>query len=152
MKDKHVDIRIKQCLAIATASNCPRKQVGALLLDPDRNVILADGYNGAPRNGGDLCGGDCCLRDNEEIPSGTHIEVGCHHAEMNVICNAAANGIPTNGAWLFVTCSCCMMCAKLVHHAGITKVIVIANNYSTEEGMEYLIEHGIEIERCSYEF
>ena len=31
------------------------------------------------------------------------MEIGCHHAEMNVICNAAANGVPTRDAWLLVT-------------------------------------------------
>ena len=58
MKDKHIRIRVEQCLALAKASNCPRRTFGALLLDPTRNVILMDGYNGAPRGGGRLCGGE----------------------------------------------------------------------------------------------
>ena len=45
MKDKHLGIRIEQCLALAKASNCPRRKFGALLVDPDRNVVLMDGYN-----------------------------------------------------------------------------------------------------------
>ena len=53
-----------------------------------------DGYNGGPRGGGDLCGGDECLRDTMNVKSGTRVEIGCHHAEMNLICNAAANGVP----------------------------------------------------------
>ena len=52
MKEKHVRIRVEQCLALAKASNCPRRKFGALLLDPERNVILMDGYNGGPRGGG----------------------------------------------------------------------------------------------------
>ena len=51
MKDKHIRIRIEQCLALAKASNCPRRKFGALLLDPTRNVVLMDGYNGGPRGG-----------------------------------------------------------------------------------------------------
>ena len=31
------------------ASNCPRRKFGALLVDPERNVVLMDGYNGGPR-------------------------------------------------------------------------------------------------------
>ena len=46
MKDKHLDIRVRQCLLLAEASNCPRRKFGALLIDPDRNVVLMDGYNG----------------------------------------------------------------------------------------------------------
>ncbi|MFO0750514.1 MAG: hypothetical protein U1F43_33325 [Myxococcota bacterium] len=71
MKPKHVAIRIEQCLALAKASNCPRRKFGALLLDPARNVILMDGYNGGPRGGGELCGGDACLRDTLGAKSGT---------------------------------------------------------------------------------
>lgn len=146
MKDKHIRIRVEQCLSLAKASNCPRRKFGALLLDPSRNVVLMDGYNGAPRGGGELCGGSVCLRDTKCVPSGTRLEIGCHHAEMNVICNAAANGVSTNGAWLFVNGSCCLMCAKHLHHSGIQKVIVIEGQYSTEEGMEYLSKHGVQIE------
>lgn len=149
MKDKHLQIRIRQCLQLAEASNCPRGKVGALLLDPVRNVILMDGYNGGPRDGGELCGGDCCLRNKYEIRSGTEIQIGCHHAEMNVICNAAANGVPTNGAWMIVNCDCCLMCAKLIHHSGIEKVITIGNTYSTNDGMEYLVNHGILVENTN---
>ena len=61
LKDKHIAIRIEQCLTLAKASNCPRRTFGALLVDPARNVVLMDGYNGGPRGGGRLCGGEVCL-------------------------------------------------------------------------------------------
>jgi len=143
MKPKHVKIRIQQCLALAEASNCPRRKFGALLVDPDRNVILMDGYNGGPRGGGHLCGGEVCLRDTMGVTSGTRMEIGCHHAEMNVICNAAANGVPTRGAWLIVTGEPCMMCAKLIHHAAIARVLVVDGGYAGENGVRYLLEHGV---------
>jgi dCMP deaminase len=146
MKEKHVRIRIAQCLALAEASNCPRRKFGALLLDPDRNVILMDGYNGAPRGGGALCGGDVCLRDTMQIASGTRIEIGCHHAEMNVICNAAASGVACRGAWLIVTGEPCMMCSKLIHHAGIVRVLVVKGGYAGDNGVAYLRAHGVEVE------
>ncbi len=146
MKEKHVRIRIEQCLALAKASNCPRRQFGALLLDPERNVVLMDGYNGGPRGGGRLCGGEECLRDVHAVPSGTRMEVGCHHAEMNVICNCAASGVRMQGAWLFVTGEPCLMCAKLLHHSGITRVIVVGGGYAGANGVEYLRQHGVEVE------
>ena len=146
MKRKHLQIRINQCFELAKASECPRAKYGALLIDPKRNVILADGYNGGPRNGTHLCGDSLCLRQELKIPSGTQVQIGCHHAEMNVICNAAAQGTPTNQAWLIVTGEPCLMCAKLIHHAGITKVITISNSYSTTEGVEYLKQNGVGVE------
>ncbi len=105
-----------------------------------------DGYNGGPRGGGRLCGGEVCLRDSQNVTSGTRMEVGCHHAEMNVICNAAANGVACHGAWLIVTGEPCMMCAKMIHHAGIARVLVVDGGYAGENGMGYLKQHGVEIQ------
>ena len=145
MKDKHLRIRIQQCLALSGASNCPRRKFGALLLDPSRNVILMDGYNGGPRGGGELCGGGECLRDTMGVKSGTRMEIGCHHAEMNVVCNCAASGVSTQGAWLIVTGEPCMMCSKLIHHAGIRRVYVVSGGYAGANGVEYMRQHGIEV-------
>lgn len=146
MKEKHIRVRVEQCVALSKASNCPRRKFGALLIDPQRNVVLMDGYNGAPRGGGELCGGNLCLRDAREVVSGTRVEIGCHHAEMNVICNAAANGVRCAGAWLIVTGEPCLMCAKLIHHAGIVKVLVVDGGYAGANGIDYLKEHEILIE------
>jgi len=203
MKEKHLKIRIAQCLELAKASNCPRRKFGALLLDPERNVVLMDGYNGGPRGEkGDLCGGSFCAREGfkeedlrvgnlqalwlgpplwvvyqngengpvlvdekcfqlkeeaEEhrqglllkylgVKSGTHMEVGCHHAEMNVICNAAARGVSTAGALLIVTGEPCMMCAKMIHHAGITQVTIVAGGYAGgRDGVDYLNKFGVSV-------
>jgi dCMP deaminase len=145
VKRKHIQIRIEQCLALAKASNCPRRKFGALLLDPGRNVVLMDGYNGGPRGGGDLCGGDVCFRDTQKVVSGTRMEIGCHHAEMNVVCNAAASGVSCRGAWLIVTGEPCMMCAKMIHHAGIERVLVVAGGYMGANGTAYLTQHGVQV-------
>ena len=238
MKRKHIDIRIQQCLALAQASGCPRRKLAAVLIDPVRNVLLADGYNGGPRGApGTLCRGHWCERDgfriedveirlggahvpkaygggteyvqcirvvskltgetikifhrqpiekiDEEtllgplhvegeqvtptsipstrqraeawvstmakafppIKSGTMMERGCHHAEMNVICNAASRGVSCQGAWMIVLAEPCMMCAKLIHHAGISKVILIDGGYmGGKAGVEYLRDNGVEVE------
>jgi dCMP deaminase len=105
-----------------------------------------DGYNGGPRGGGELCGGDVCLRETMNVQSGTRMEIGCHHAEMNVICNCAASGVATKGAWIVVTGEPCQMCAKMIHHAGVTRVIVVGGGYAGENGLEYLRRHGVEVE------
>ena len=86
-----------------------------------------------------------CLRDTQKVVSGTRMEVGCHHAEMNVVCNAAANGVRCRGAWLIVTGEPCAMCAKMIHHAGITRVLIVEGGYAGANGVDYLREHGVEI-------
>ena len=138
LKDKHIKIRIEQCLALSKASIALGGSLALSSLDPKRNVILMDGYNGGPRGGGTLCGGEVCLRDTQQVQSGTRMEIGCHHAEMNVICNAAAGGVPTKGAWIIVTGEPCMMCAKLIHHAGIERCIVVSGGYSACQRCQYL--------------
>jgi dCMP deaminase len=116
-----------------------------MLIDSERNVIIADGYNGAPRGApGSLCAGHYCER--EGVKSGTLMEKGCHHAEMNVICNAAAQGASTLNKTLIVTGEPCLMCAKLIHHAGIIRVILVAGGYlGGATGVDYLKRNNIEV-------
>jgi len=87
--NKHILTKLRICISVAQLSNCPRGKVGAVLIDPDTYSIVADGYNGGPRGGGKLCGGKVCNRDQGQVKSGTQIQIGCHHAEMNALANAA---------------------------------------------------------------
>ncbi len=209
-----VQVRMRQLQVLSESSQCPRRKFGAMILDVERNAVVADGYNGAPRGAnGSLCKGTWCERDGlkrenlsfrydsksactiilhddqqcssftdhwllminqqrEErvripfsraemaeqeiekltqryppIPSGTRLERGCHHAEANAICNAAAAGVATKGKHLLVTGEPCLMCAKLLHHAGIEKVWYVEGGYlGGGEGLEYLNEQGIQVE------
>lgn len=81
----------------------------------------------------------------DAVKSGTQVQVGCHHAEMNAICNAARLGAATQGRWMLVTGEPCLMCAKLIHHAGIVQVVCVDNGYSGENGVAYLEEHGVRV-------
>jgi dCMP deaminase len=68
---------------------------------------------------------------------------------MNAICNAAAQGTVTRGAWLVVNGEPCLMCAKLIHHAGITSVIVLKDGYSSTLGTDYLLRHSVDLQVIS---
>ena len=137
---KHIVFRIEHANKIKTLSPCPRGQVGAVIFNPETFTIISDGYNGPPRKGGHLCGDTTCTRDDLSVLSGTRGEVGCHHAEVNAICNAARSGHTTAGMHMAVSCSPCLMCAKMIHHAGITQVYFQESNY-TSDGIEYLDQH-----------
>lgn len=139
--NKHYNLRLEGAKLLAKMSSCPRGQVGAIIFNPHNYVIIADGYNGPPRKGGNLCGGTECIR---KCASGTQIQIGCHHAEMNAICNAARQGSNTLGAAIAITCEPCLLCSKLIHHAGIELVIYESKNYPLE-GIEYLKSNGVEI-------
>ena len=143
---KHIKLRIEQAKSLASCSPCPRGQVGSVIFRPSSWAVVADGYNGPPRNGGYLCGDDVCHRDANQIMSGTMTEVGCHHAEANAIINAAREGASTKGAYLVVTRIPCDACAKLIHHAGITKVFYPETPDYDGQALEYLEHFGIEVE------
>jgi len=142
MKAKHLQVRIKQCDLIASSSPCPRRKVGAVIVDPSTNVIISEGYNGTPRGSTKaLCGVSTCKRITDHIVSGTQNDIGCHHAEMNAILNATRTGNSTLGKWLIVNCDPCLMCAKAIHHSGIVRV------YSPNiggAGLHYLKENQVE--------
>tara|TARA_B100000214_G_scaffold372997_1_gene352410 strand:+ start:1723 stop:2190 length:468 start_codon:yes stop_codon:yes gene_type:complete len=140
--NKHIQFRLTQAQQIENLSPCPRGRVGAVIFNPDSYTVISDGYNGPPRKGGQLCGGNECTRSNLNVESGTRCEIGCHHAEANAISNAARNGISTLGMSMAVTCEPCLMCAKLIHHSGISAVYYTGNNYSTD-GVAYLRRNGI---------
>ena len=79
--------------------------------------------------------------------AGTRVECGGNQAEMNQICNDDANVVSTNNAWQIVTGEPCTMCAKLIHHAGIQRVVIVDGGFMGENGVGYLESHGVEIQR-----
>ena len=112
-------------------SYCERKKVGALIVK-DR-MIISDGYNGTP-SGFD----NCCEDENGK----THWFV--LHAEANAILKTASSTHDCTGATLYLTMSPCKECSKLVHQAGISRLVYI-NEYKDISGVDFLKEAGVEV-------
>lgn len=146
LKEKHLKLRVWMCEELQRFSNCPRRQFAAVLFDEDTMTVEQDAYNGGPRGGGRLCGGDTCTRSQHDIPSGEQVQIGCHHAEMNLIANCAATGISMRGKIVLVTGPPCLMCAKLLHHTQIKSVLVINKHKYNDDGVQYLIENNVRVE------
>jgi len=128
----------------AQRSTCLRRQVGAIIVKEKH--IIATGYNGAPK-GLPHCeelGG--CLREKLEIPSGERHEL-CRalHAEQNAIIQAATLGQSIEGATIYITHQPCIICAKMIINAGISR-IVIRRGYPDEMSREMLREAGLKVE------
>ncbi len=106
---------------VSKRSTCLRRKVGAVIVKEKR--ILTTGYNGAPR-GLAHCIEIGCLREREGIPSGEKQEL-CRglHAEQNAIVQAALYGISIEGGILYCTTQPCIICAKMIINAGISKII-----------------------------
>ena len=143
MKAKHLRQRMLSCLALADLSPCVRRSFGCVVIDPDNNVILSEGYNGYLRGGASLCGGSSCHRHGVE--SGTSLEVGCIHAEQNAIYNAARLGVSLVGSWFIVNGEPCKLCAKAIAQVGASHVICIEGVYANSEGLDILREAKVKV-------
>jgi len=122
---------IKMALEWGKLSRCKRKQVGALIVKD--KMIISDGYNGTPS------GFDNCCEDAEGL---TKWEV--LHAEANAILKVAASSQSCKGATLYITLSPCRECSKLIHQAGITR-LVYKKAYRDTSGLEFLEKAGVEL-------
>ena len=112
-------------------SHCKRKQVGALIVKG--KMIISDGYNGTPT------GFDNCCEDDQGNTK-WHVL----HAEANAILKVASSTQACDGATLYITLSPCKDCCKLIHQAGI-KRLVYANEYKDNSGLEFLKKANIEL-------
>ncbi len=112
-------------------SHCKRKQVGALIVK-DR-MIISDGYNGTPT------GFENCCEDEENITKWYVL-----HAEANAILKVAASSQSCRGATLYITLSPCKECSKLIHQAGITRLVYYID-YKDNVGLEFLKNAGVEL-------
>ena len=131
---------------VAAWSSCYKanRQVGAIIVKNKR--ILTTGYNGAPQ-GVVSCKERCeCLREKLGIESGTRHEL-CYavHAEQNAIIQAARLGIVLENATLYCTHQPCVICAKMIINAGITR-IVYKQGYPDAFAMELLSEAGVQVD------
>tara|TARA_R110001632_G_scaffold140060_1_gene256034 strand:- start:144847 stop:145272 length:426 start_codon:yes stop_codon:yes gene_type:complete len=129
-KQRKYDIAyLKMALEWAKLSHCERKQVGALIVK-DR-MIISDGFNGTPS------GFDNCCEDDEGL---TKWEV--LHAEANAILKVAGSTQSAEGATLYITLSPCQQCSKLIHQAGIKRV-VYCRDYRDTSGIDFLEKAGV---------
>lgn len=151
MKIKHLRYWIAQTKELSKLSECVRAKFGCLIVDPETNCVLVNGYNGGPRGGYRLCGGESCLRDTQCIESGTQNDIGCNHAEANAIVNSARLGVPIQGKWLFINGAPCINCAKLITQSGISRVIYLESNDRSNNGIAYLLKNHVKVFPVSLE-
>jgi dCMP deaminase len=112
-------------------SYCERKQVGALIVK--ERMIISDGYNGTPTGFENYC------EDDEGYTKWYVL-----HAEANAISKVAASTQSCKGATLYITLSPCKECSKLIHQAGIIRV-VFSKAYHDDSGIQFLERAGIEV-------
>ncbi|WP_298541843.1 dCMP deaminase family protein [uncultured Aquimarina sp.] len=116
-------------------SHCDRKKVGAVIVK-DR-MIISDGFNGTPTGFENPC-------EDEEGYTKWYVL----HAEANAISKVASSTQSCKGSTLYITLSPCKECSKLIHQAGIKRV-VYQQGYKDNSGLLFLEKAGVEIEKIS---
>jgi len=124
---------LKMAIEWSKLSYCKRRQVGALIVKD--KMIISDGYNGTPTGFENIC---------EDDDNNTKWYV--LHAEANAIMKVASSTQSCQGSTLYITLSPCQQCSKLIHQAGIVRV-VYHTAYKDDSGLRFLKKAGIVVEQ-----
>jgi dCMP deaminase len=141
MKQKYIDAHMKVAETYANLSTAVRLKVGAIVVKDDR--IISIGYNGMPSGWDNNCeylehriAQEPLLKSKPEVL----------HAETNAIAKLARSSESGLGATMFITHAPCLDCAKLIYQTGISTVYY-RNTYRENNGVEFLLKGGIEVEQ-----
>src|SRR5690625_491860 len=102
-------------------------------------MIICDGYNGTTTRYKNVW---------EEEKGMTHWYV--LHADANAMLKVASSTQSCQNATLYITMSPCKDCSKLIHQAGITRV-VYRDAYKDLSGIEFLKLANVEVVQINQE-
>src|SRR5690606_7988105 len=132
---RHDKAYMKMGMEWGKLSHGERRQVGALIVK--ERMIISDGYNGTPG------GFENCCEDEEGYTKWYFL-----HAEANAILKVAASTQSCTGATLYITLSPCKECSKLIHQAGIKRVVYY-EAYKDTSGLEFLSKAHVAVFQLS---
>ncbi|PZN99488.1 MAG: dCMP deaminase [Hyphomicrobiales bacterium] len=112
------------CALVASWSDDRSRQVGAVIVDTENNV-LSIGYNGFPRRVDSV-------RSHRHSREGGEKYLWIEHAERNAIYSAVRSGASTRGARMFVSLFPCADCARAIIQSGILELNCFARPLSDE--------------------
>jgi len=114
------------------ASKAVRKKVGCVVVK--NGQVISNGFNGTPSGFDNTC----------EVNDVTKPEV--LHAESNALMKLAQSTNSSTGSTMYLTCSPCFDCAKLIIQAGVERV-VYEESYRKLDGLELLQRANIQIDK-----
>jgi len=122
-------VYLKMAQTLSSLSTAERRKVGCIIVKDTQ--IISEGYNGTPRGFDNSC---------EYVDHVDHMYTKPEvlHAESNAITKLARSTNSSDGATLYVTCSPCFDCAKLIIQSGIEGV-VYKDLYSNQDCMDALV-------------
>lgn len=136
MKKKFIDLYMDMANSASRVSSARRLKVGAIAVKDHR--VLSIGYNGPPPG----YDNNCEIEVDGELMTRPEVI----HAEQNAIYKMARDGQSALGADLFITHAPCVECAKAIKTSGFKKVWY-RDEYRSQEGLQFLEELGVEVEK-----
>lgn len=145
IKEKYLGTYMKTAKLFAEHSTAIRRKVGAVIVKDDR--IISIGYNGMPTGWTNVCE---YWNETAQLEGEWKTKPEVLHAESNAIAKLARSPESGNGASLFVTCSPCLDCAKLIYQSGIQEVFY-NQKYRNDDGIEFLTKCNIPVRKLEIE-
>ena len=134
---------LEMAYVFANLSKAKRRKVGCIIVKDGQ--VISNGFNGTPSGFNNRCEeqvfrydvGDCyVLQTKAEVL----------HAESNALMKIARSTNSSIGSTMYLTCSPCFECAKLIIQSGITR-LVYKEDYRKEDGIDLLRLTDIIIEK-----
>lgn len=149
MKPKMIQAHMKSAEVYAELSTARRMKVGSIIVKDDR--IISIGYNGMPSGWDNTCEEEVLWgnKDGKQIQYSNPVlktKPEVLHAEANAIAKVARSPESSEGATMFITCSPCLDCAKLIYQSGISTVYY-RDNYRSDEGLRFLSQTDIVVKQ-----
>jgi dCMP deaminase len=152
MHPKDLGMMVSLGQTLAAMSTATRLKVGSVIFDPDTRNIISVGYNGTPPGEDNICEVDGVTKDN------------VIHAEINALkkTDRIWYSPPTTfcaddelhvseGKVLYTTSSPCADCAIYIVDYGISRVLFLKRYEGATDGIRYLLENNIVVERVVYD-
>ena len=111
--------------AYALRADCSRRQVGAVLMNPDHSIV-ASGYNGAPAGELGCLTSGACPRGKSDVAPGSSYDTGAGtcialHAEQNALLRASWADM--RGSTIYVTDEPCGGCWRMIAGTPIARAV-----------------------------
>lgn len=136
-QDKYDVLMMDIAYRTAGESHAVRRKVGAVV-EKD-GAIISMGWNGMPEGFDNNC--EDVVVDGSLV---TKKEV--LHAEANALMKLAKNRGDAKNSTLYITLTPCFNCAKMIHQAGIKRV-VYQEDYTDMTSLEFLRNCNIIVEK-----